>query len=383
MNQTKLPSRTQVLGGFLLSIALAVGVYLFLTAIAPMVAGNALATSFGDIQLGSVEYVLMDISQLTFLFSPLSCAVMMVLSLGAAYLERKGSRHMGTGVDGNGSIFFVMLPMAIVSVILAELLYGGLGATFGFIPTLSCFLFFHHLVMFYGVSKAKIASMLVVTSLLATPACLLARIWLVDVFGLPLFICVTVGALGFMPVAHLLFKLMPWMTPVAPKPAVDKPTQSPNVWFMHQLFGDIGQMGVNGSSIAALGLVVFTVISYCLNPLSTGAGMGLFPMTIFAMIVTGALTIFLYDPYYNTQPILSFTSILVVSAVMVTYPTHWLVVIPSILFSAVVPTPVTGWVLKVTQYKGEYCIFPLIMLAVSGVAIPWCMFVQLVLVPLG
>ncbi len=111
--------------------------------------------------------------------------------------------------------------------------------------------------------------------------------------------------------------------------------------------------------------------------------MGLFPMTIFAMLATGALTIFLYYPYYNTQPILSFTSILVVSAVMVTYPTSWLVVGCSVLYAAIVPTPVTGWVLKVSGYKGEYCIFPLIMIAVSGVAIPWCMFVKLVLVPLG
>lgn len=68
---------------------------------------------------------------------------------------------------------------------------------------------------------------------------------------------------------------------------------------------------------------------------------------------------------------------------MVNYPTSWLVVLCSIVYAAIVPTPVTGWVLKVSGYKGEYCIFPLIMLAVSAVAIPWCMFVSLVLVPLG
>lgn len=382
MLETKKPSRMEVLYGFLISLLLAVGLYLFLTTIYPIVVTNNITTSFGDIQLGSMEYVMMDISQLTFLFSPLSCTMMILISFFAAYLERIGSKYMGTGVDGNGYIFTVMLVMAIVSVILSELLYSNTLSEFGFIPTLASFLFFHHLVMFYGVDTKKILSILLVTTLLASPICLLARIWLVDPLGLPIFISVTVGAIGFMPIAHLIFKLMPWMTKADPKPEVNKPKYSPNIWFMNQLFGDIGQTGVNGSSIAALGLVVFTVISYLLNPLSTGAGVGLFPITIFAMIVTGALTIFIYYPYYKSQPILSFTSILVVAAVMVTYPSSWLIVVCTIIYAAIVPTPVTGWVLKVSGYKGEYCIFPLIMIAVSTVAIPWCMFVKLVLVAL-
>ncbi len=259
--QKKAPSRSEIFVPFLLTIVGAFVLYFGLIALTPMVEGNALITSFGDIKLGTAQYVAMDISQLTFLFSPLSCVVMMILSLVAAHLERTGSKYMGTGVDGNSSVFFVMLTMSIISVILSEILYGGMGAQFGFIPTLASFLFFHHLVMFYGVNTKKIASIMVVTTILATPACLLARIWLVDVLALPLFISVTVGALGFMPIAHLIFKLMPWMTPAGEKPAINKPDYSPSTWFIHQLFGDIGQTGVNGSSLAAMGLVVFTVIS--------------------------------------------------------------------------------------------------------------------------
>ncbi len=382
MLETKKISRMEILFGFLSSLLLAVCLYLVLIAVYPAVEGNNITTSFGDIQLGSVEYVLMDISQLTFLFSPLSCAVMILLSLFAAYLERKGSKYMGTGVGGNGHIFTIMLAVAIVSVIFSELIYTyALGLT-GFVPTLASFLFFHHLVMFYGVNTKKIISIFVVTTLLATPICFLVRLCLVDSINLPLFISATVGAIIFMPIAHFTFKLMPWMTKDDSKPEVVKPKYSPNIWFIHQLIGDIAETGVNGSSIAGMGLVIFTTISYLLNPLSTGAGIGVFPITVFAMMVTGALAIFIYYPYYNTKPILSFTSILVVAAVMVTYSTSWLVVVCTIVYAAIVPTPVTGWVLKVSKYKGDYCIFPLIMLAVSVVAIPWCIFVNLVLVAL-
>ncbi|MFI3250965.1 MAG: hypothetical protein R3Y07_08380 [Eubacteriales bacterium] len=387
----KTKSRSEVLGGFSTLIALGFALYSFLIWVTPFVEQNTITTSFPALMegyaagnpLSLVEYLFFDISQLTFLFNPLSCFVMIVLSYVAASLEVKNSRWKGTGVDGNGKIFPVMLTLAITSTLASELLYGQVFAQFGFIPTLSAFLFFHHLTMFYGVSSQKTTTIFIVTTLLATPCCLIARLCLVDPLTLPIFFCVAGGSLLFVPMAHIIFHFMDWMTPRTPEPPPEPVhTPSPNEWFIHQVFGDIGNLGVNGSSIAAMGLVLFTVIAYCLNPMSTGVGAGLFPMTIFAMLVTGALTTFLYYPYYGKMPVVSFTGQLVVLAMVVTYPTSWLIVGLSILFAAIVPTAVVGWLLKVVKYQGQYCILPLVLLAVSVVAIPWAMFVQYVLMPL-
>ncbi|MFI3254194.1 MAG: hypothetical protein R3Y63_07615 [Eubacteriales bacterium] len=390
--QTQQPkSRKEVLGGFLFIIFLGFALFGFLLWVTPYVENNNMITSFpallegyaaGNI-LSQIEYLFFDISQLTFLFSSLSCFVMIVLSYVAAQLEVKNSKWKGTGVDGNGKIFPVMLTLAIVSTLCSQLLYGQIFAQFGFIPTLSSFLFFHHFTMFYGVSKEKTPVIFVVTTILATPCCLLARICLVDTLNLPIFFCVAAGSFLFMPLGHVIFSFMPWMTPRIPEAPQENPNPpSPSVWFIHQVFGDIGNLGVNGSSIATMGLVLFTVISYCMNPMSTGVGAGLFPMTIFAMLITGGLTTFLYYPLYGKGPVVSFASQLVVLAMVVTYPTSWLIVGLSIIYATIVPTAVVAWFFKLVNYKGEYCVLPLVLLAVSVVAIPWAMFVQYVLMPL-
>ena len=393
MNHVQTKSRKEIVKPLLFSLLAACALYGGLIEITPLVSGNTLIHGMGDIMenyatggfLAQIEYLLFDISNFTFLFTPLATVAMFIAALVAGYLERKGSKYMGTGVDGNGAIYTAQLLFSILFTLIGELLYGDLFAPLGFVPTLATYLFFQHFVMYYGVSAHKILTIGITTTLLATPCCLLARILFIDTLGLPMFIAVATGSLLFFPLGHMLFRLMPWMTPRdrSLEAPIVKHETSKFTWFVNQLLGDMGQLGVSGSSLSSIALIAFCVISYCLNPLSTGFAAGLLPITLLAILVTGALTIFLFYPYYDKMPVVSFGSMVTVAAFIVTYPTSMPIVILSIIYSVIVPVPVTAWVFKVTNYKGQFCIFPLVMLAIIASVVPFSLFIKLVLVPLG
>ena len=386
-------SRRDILSPFVLTIVVAFLLMAGLEAIYPFIKDNTFINGIGDTMnnqasgsvLGYLEYLIFDISQFTFLFSPLATVGMFVFAYLGAYLERSGSKYMGTGVDGNGHIYNSILVYSIIFTLIGELIYGKSLASFGFVPTLATYLLFQHFVMYYGVSTKKIMTIGITTTLLATPCCLLTRMTIVDTLGMPIFISIATGAILCVPLCHMIFKPMKWMTPRNRnlEPQIKKIKTSKFVWFINQLLGDVGQLGVSGSSISSIGLIVFAIISYCLNPLSTGLGNNLLPITLFTILVTGALTIFIFYPYYEKMPVLSFGSMVTVGAFMVTYPTSPLIVALSIIYSAIVPVLITAWVFKISNYKGDYCVLPIVMFSITMAVVPFALFIRLVLVPMG
>lgn len=393
MNKTQTISRKEIISPFIASIICAFVIYFGLTALAPVVAENSIINGYGDMIekyaageiFAKAEYLMFDISQFTFLFSPLAIFVMFILALLASHLERTGSKFMGTGVDGNSAVYPMMLLFSLVFTFLGQEIYGDYLATLGFVPTLSTYLFFQHYVLYYGVSWKKILTIGIFTTLLATPACLLARMLVVDTLEQPMFISIAIGALIFMPVCNMVFRLMPWMTArdKSLEPSINRPKVSKFTWFINQLLGDVGQLAVSGSSISSIGLIAFVIISYLLNPNSATMGLGLLPIVLFCMIATGALSIFIFYPYYDKMPVLSFGSMVTVCAFAVTHPMSLGITVVSILYSAIVPVALTAWVFKVSDYKGEYCVFPLVMIAIAASVIPFSLFIRLILIPLG
>ena len=392
MNSNKTTSRKEIVVPFIISIIVAIAMYGILIAITPLVEGNKLINGMNEINanvnggiLGRLEYLLLDISNFTFLFTPLATLAMFVFALLGAHLEKKGSPFMGTGVDGNSYIYTKQLMYSILFTFLAELLYGKVFSPLGFVPALATYLFFQHFTMYYGTSKAKILTLGIYSTLIATPCCLLTRMLIVDTLGMPMFIAVSTGALLFFPMGQIVFRLMPWMTPRdrESEPKINKPKISKGQWFTNQLLGDVGQLGVSGSSISSIALIGFCIISYCLNTESTGFAAGLLPITLLAILVTGALTIFIFYPYYDKMPVLSFGSMVTVAAFIVTYPTSPVIVVLAIIYSAIIPVPLTAWVFKVANYKGQYCVFPLVMIAITAAVVPFSLFIKLILMPLG
>lgn len=390
-NNTNIKSRKEILQPFILTIIISSILYIGLKSLEPMFINNTLYPSTGSLMegygaknpLSMLEYIFFDISQANYFFGSLPAIAMIILSYLAAHLENTNSKYRGSGVSGNGKIFVPMLTCAILSTVASQLIYGDILAQFGYLPTLSAFLFVNHMINFYGVSKEKLIAIFTVITLTSTPICLVTRILIVDTLNLPMFICVTLGAVLGIPLAHLIFNFMPFMTPREPSEPALELEQSRSSWFFNQLFGDFGQMAVNGSSIASAGVVIFSLIAFCLNPASVGLGAGLLPVTLFSIFVSGALGIFLYYPRFGEgAPILTFGSMLTVGAIVVTYPENPIIVILSIVYTAIVSVPSVLWIFKVFDYKGEYCVFHLVTLALSIVVIPWAMFIQKVLMPL-
>lgn len=390
-HNTNIKSRKEILQPCLITIIISSILYIGIKSLEPMFINNALYPSTDSLIegyaskniLSMLEYVFFDISQSTYIFGSLPAIAMVVLCIVATHLENTNSRFRGTGVGGNGKIYIPMLVCSIVATVASQLIYGDIFAQFGFVPTLSSFLFVSHMINFYGVSKEKLIAIFVVITLTSTPICLVLRILVVDTLNLPIFICITLGAVFGIPLAHMIFNFMPFMTPREPDEPVPALEQSRTEWFFNQLFGDFGQMSVNGSSIASAGVVLFSLISFCLNPSSVGLGVGLLPVALFAIFVAGAISIFLYYPQFDSgAPILTFCSMLSVGAIVVTYPENPIIVILSIIYAAIVSVPTVLWVFKVFDYKGEYCVFHLVTLALSIVVIPWAMFIQVVLMPI-
>lgn len=383
--------RKEILKPFLLTVIISSILYTVLKLLEPTLINNTFYPSTDSLMVGyanknplsMLAYVFFDISQSNYFFGSLPAIAMIVLSYVAAHLENTNSKYRGTGVSGNGEIYVPMLTCAIASTVASQLIYGDIFSQFGYIPTLSAFLFVNHLINFYGVSKEKLIAIFTVITLTSTPICLAIRILIVDTFNLPIFICVTIGAVFGIPLAHMIFNFMPFMTPREPTKQAPELEQSRTAWFFNKLLGDFGQMAVNGSSLASAGVVIFSIISFCLNPSSVGLGLGVFPITLFSIFTTGALAIFLYYPRFDEGvPILTFGSMLSIGAIVGTYPENPIIVLLSILYTAIVSVPAVLWVFKVFNYKGEYCVFHLVTLALSIVVMPWSMFIQVVLIPL-
>ena len=229
----------------------------------------------------------------------------------------------------------------------------------------------------------KVATSLILGTIVTCPVCYALLYGIVSPLGLPLFIAVSAGVAVVVPVCSLIFRLMPWMTIPAPAEGANPTDQNKSKFFVHQIFGDIGQLTIWGSSWATIGMYVGGIISWVMNPLHPAYGSGNFPLLIMVQVVTGALAILIWYPKWKkTGMAFTFAGIVFASAVVSTYPPSWLIVIPTILIGAVVFAPLVEWVLKVFRFKGTYHPICLIQVAIFTVCTVWSFAVMYLIMPM-
>ena len=263
-----------------------------------------------------------------------------------------------------------------------SILYGGLFAS-GWIPTFATVLTVQVFVIFYGSDLKKVATSLILGTIVTCPVCYALLYGIVSPLGLPLFIAVSAGVAIVVPVCSLIFRLMPWMTIPAPAEGANPTDQNKSKFFVHQIFGDIGQLTIWGSSWATIGMYVGGIISWVMNPLHPAYGSGNFPLLIMVQVVTGALAILIWYPKWKkTGMAFTFAGIVFASAVVSTYPPSWAIVIPTILIGAVVFAPLVEWVLKVFRFKGTYHPICLIQVAIFTVCTAWSFAVMYLIMPM-
>lgn len=391
VDKTSTCSRKEILPAFCITVVGAIALYALMTFIQPMLINNDFIYSFGAMMTGCIEgspiyrvaWFFADWTEGSFIAALPATIGMIIMGFVAAALERKRSPHAGTGVAGNGRIFTTMFVTTALALILGQLIYGGMFAS-GWIPTFAVVLTVQVFVIFYGSDIKKVATSLIVGTLVTCPVCFALLYGIIAPLGLPLFVAVSIGVAIIVPLCSLLFRLMPWMTIPAP-PAGENPatSQASSKFFVHQVFGDIGQLTIWGSSWATIGMYVGGIVSWVMNPLHPAYGSGNFPLLIMAQIVTAALAILIWYPRWKkTGMAFTFAGVVFVSAVVSTYPPSWAIVIPTILIGAVVFAPLVDWVFKVFHFKGTYHPICLIQLAIFTVCIAWSFFVMYVMVPL-
>ena len=384
-------SRKEILPVFLGVVIVTIAVYFTMTVLQPYLVNNQFIYDFGELMVGSMDgnlfYRIMwffaDLTEASFLASAPASIIMCIMAFAAAALEKKKSKHAGTGVDGNNEIFSSMFFSACASMILGQLVFGNFFSA-GWIAS---FLTVQAFVAYYGGGFVKSATATVAGTIVTFLACHYLLQYVIMPLKLPLFIAVSIGIFIAVPLCTQIFHLMPWMTPKIPTPPaansdIPAPTPTPAKFFLHRVFGDIGELNFWGSSLATIGMYIGAIISWVLNPMHPCYGSGNFPLVMCAQILTAALAIFIYYPKWKQGGwAFTFASVVFTSAIVSTYPVHPVIVIPTIIIAAVVFAPLVEWILKILKFKGQFHPIPYIQLAIFAVCSAWSFVVMYLIMP--
>lgn len=391
-------SRKNILPAFIGIVLAATALLIIMLLLQPSLMKNAAIFSFADLSAGCMEgsflyralWVLEDLTEGTFMVSIPGTICLIAAVLVAGWLEKKKSRHMGTGVDGNHRILVRMIVSAVVALIIGILVYGGTFPIYGWIPTFGAFLSVQVLIIHFGATPAKLATITVIGALITFPACLFFLKFVVNPLGIPLFCCVAFGLVVAVPVCSEIFRLLPWMKKADPAPAPAPeddlpapPPMSENKFFVHRVFGDIGELVVWGSSISIIAMYVGVIISWVMNPLHPAYSVGNLPVMIFTQIMTAALAIFIWYPRWKRNGwCFTFASVVFSSAVIITYANHWLVVALTIIIGAIIFAPLVDWILKTFNKSGRWHVLFYIQIAIGSCVMIWSLILKHGLLPL-
>lgn len=388
-------SRKEILGGFIGVVVVAFALFAAMTFLQPLLMGNNYIYSFNDLMAGCQEGGLLwyvawffaDLTEGSFLASMPASIALVAVGFVAAALERKGSVYAGTGVDGSGKIFTAMFFATVASLILGQILFNSFFAT-GWIPTFATVLTVQAFIIFYGVSWKKLVTVILVGTVLTFPACYLLLQYVVSPLGLPLFIAVSAGVAIVVPVCSAIYRLMPWMERNPGNAPAEPPTGKrfsgrQNSFFVHRVFGDIGNLVIWGSSYATIGMYIGAIISWVLNPESVAYGSGVFPTLMFAQIITAACAIFVWWPKWKEGGwAFTFAGVVFVSAILCTYPAAWQIIIPTIVIGVLVFAPYVEFILKLFRYKEGFHAIALIQVSIFTVCVAWSFIVMHGIMPL-
>ena len=355
-----------ILPGFIFVLFLAFGFYKLIQFSMPIGAENSYLKPSADILTGVVEgnfidrlyWSIMDWTQGSFLGLLPSSLGMLVFSFVGAFLERKKSKYMGTGIDGIGFIFSKIAMASFIGSLLnlfvwSDLLSNGWSVSFAPFLTIVSYM------MFYGVSLSKVITIIIVSVILAFPLSHYSMVYITTPLGLPAYVAVAIGLVVMVGITYVLFKFMPWMHTEEDSSAYieedtseevtdESGSKSDNmvnetkkntvilkesIFFVHRVFGDFGELNFWGSSYAGMAMVIGGVISVILNQ---NHGAPNLDVLILCQLITAALSVLVYYKEWKQNGwAYTFGSILLTSAIVATYPNTPQILIPTIIVAAV------------------------------------------------
>ncbi|WIX76861.1 hypothetical protein QRX50_36350 [Amycolatopsis carbonis] len=186
---------------------------------------------------------------------------------------------------------------ALLGLLLSNLAWGWtIPATGAWQPTFVAFVSIPPaVVLTYGPGWRVALTGAVLGAVLTTPI----AIGLVQFVCYPLGLPTSIGnASGMWLSALLAFplcRILPWF-PRRPTPApdpVDPPRQGP-AWVIRRVLADFAEAPFHGNEISSAGLLVGTLLTYLLNPLTPVHGTALLPALLTTQVLTSTLGVLLY-----------------------------------------------------------------------------------------
>lgn len=401
-------SRKRIIPAFVIVIAVAFCLYYLIGKIQAAAEGNSYIFDFVALMTGAAKgdaawrgaWFLADITEGTFVGSLPATFMVIIGSYIGAYLERKKSPAMGTGVDGNGQIFTIMTISGFIALILGPIVYSSFFSSGLFVPSFAAFLSVQAMVInFNAKTIPKALTVSVLGSLVNLPICF----WFVKYFtvpnNLPLFCAVGISIIITVPLCSEIMHRLPWMKQAPAESSVEATEStgeqadaakadevqadetltvaSESKFFINRIFGDVGEMILWGSSIGVILMYIGYLVGAYLNP----AHAAFDPQIVIpAQLITGAVGVLIWYPKWKEEGwVFTFAPLLFSSAIAITYPFTWQIMVPTILISTICIPPLISWLLKVTNYKGRWHVIPYVLISVCSLCIPWSFFVANVL----
>lgn len=396
-------TRGEVLPALVCTIAGACLIYVAMTAALPLFANNAVLPGFLDFlgaciagsPLAQIYWLFADFTETTFLASLPATIGLVVGVFIAAHLERTHSPHAGTGVDGNSGIFTRMFLSAVAAVVLGIVIFGHTWPGFvGWIPTFAALLVVQPLIIHFGASPAKLATCVLLGTIITFPIAHLLITYVVTPLGVPLFVGVSAAVTIVVPILAAICRALPWMAPEA-KPAPENGegadisfTPSPFAFFINRVLGDIGELTVYGSSIGTALMYAGVIVAWTLNPLEPAYGAGNLPLLIASQIICGALSVFIYYPNWKSKPFeftfggIVFTSAIVGGICVTGTYVDFIVAGLTIVIGAVAFVPIINSVLKAFKFDGRFPAIALIQLGIFPVVTVWALLLNHIIIPM-
>jgi hypothetical protein len=270
-----------------------------------------------------------------------------------------------------------------VSLFLGLLLFGSYFSR-GWIPTFAAFLTVQVFVIFYGVSPAKLTTIVLAGTLVTFPVCNILLHAIVIPLHLPMFVSVSAGVFIVLPLCTELFRFLPWMTKkdAAEKTFAPAAITSPNKFFVNRVLGDIGELAIWGSSLTTIGVFAGTIVVWALNPMHPAYGTGQAPLILCSQLATAGAAVFVWYPRWKRNGwAFTFPSVLFTGAIFCTYPNHWLIVIPTIAIAVIVVPPLSEWLLRVVRCSGRWHPMTLVQLAIFAPCCAWSLVIMYIIMP--
>lgn len=310
MNNVKRPT-----GAFIGVLAFSVVLYLVMMALQPKLMNNSLIPDYNSIMDGTahgnpLSWILWffgDMTEANYHKTYLGGIGLVIGSLIAHYFYTKNSKHQGIAIAYGSGLWLWVLGASSLSLALSNIVYGWNLVDSGWFPTFVVFVSVPAAtILTYGGGWKNLITSAIAAVIIVVPLSRFVMVYVAAPIGLPSVVGSVFGMWFGGAICFEIYKSVQWMQLPAPPEPADVPDAPPvesepefkhlhpSNFFIRRLIADFSEPCFAGNEIAGAGLLIGTVLSWLLCPLSAVYGATCLPTLLMAEFITGAVSIYVY-----------------------------------------------------------------------------------------